>query len=189
MIDYINAYIKEQKYSINDNLDNLFNNLIDIFYDKTLESLNTIIFIMMDKYGYNPLEQNENIKKLVEIRTKQSKFREEIISRDLKCLITGDNYEICEACHIIPYCESKSFDIDNGLLFNKCFHKMFDTFKFSINSFDCIELTNKILLDLCYSNYHQYNGKKIKLTNGSKLLVKSHYEIFLNNNGISNKFL
>ena len=36
--------------------------------------------------------------------------------------------DVCEAAHIIPFCESNDqdcFDIDNGILLNKVLHKLF----------------------------------------------------------------
>ena len=56
---------------------------------------------------------------------------------------------------------------------------MFDNFMFSINSSECVEFSNEIILDQTYVNYHKYNGKELKLTNVSKLLIKKHYDKFL----------
>ncbi len=178
MLENINKYIDENYNLKNINFDILFVDLINLFYDGGEELLNLIIFIMIDRFGYDYQNQNDNIKNLVDSRTKQSKFREDIIKRDNICLITGDPNEICEACHIIPFSKSKSYDINNGLLFNKCFHKLFDLYLFSINSNDCVEFSKNIILNDKYKNYHKYNNKKINLTYESKILIKEHYNIF-----------
>ena len=119
---------------------------------------------------------------ITENRLEQSKFRETIIKRDKQCLISGDDSEICEACHIIPYNESKNCNSNNGILLNRCFHNMFDKYLFSINLNDEIEFSNKILNDNKYKNYHIYQNKKIKINNNDiRENLKIHYKKFIEN--------
>lgn len=67
----------------------------------------------------------------------QRKFREEVLKAyDYKCAITGesiqiDNYNntttyLLEAAHIIPYSDSGSFSVNNGISLSVQMHRMFD---------------------------------------------------------------
>ena len=48
---------------------------------------------------------------------------------------------VCEAAHIIPFSETLSFDVDNGILLNSILHKLFDKSYWSINPKTlCVEL-------------------------------------------------
>ena len=156
MLLEINNYIEELDINIDsiEELDILFNKLCDRYSFDSLNNINSIKFILLDRFGYNPLNRNNKIKSLCEERDGQNKFREKLILRDKHCLITMDNFEICEACHIIPYSENKTFKISNGLLLNRCFHKMFDKYMFSINEFDCLIFSPTILIN---KNYNLFN--------------------------------
>lgn len=66
-------------------------------------------------------------------RLSQSTFREKIIIRDKKCIISEESPIVCQAAHIVPYSECKSFNPENGLLLNACLHILFDKYLFSIN--------------------------------------------------------
>ena len=72
-----------------------------------------------------------------EIRTSQDKFREELINRDVKCVVT-QHFEKneCEACHIISVKDGGSYDLNNGLLINSIHHKTFDQNLWCINPDD-----------------------------------------------------
>ena len=122
MLEKINNVINDIELNTK-NPEKICLKLLEYFNDNKLETIYSIILVMVEKYNYNPLKNNNNIEKLVKERIGQAKFREEIIKRDKQCLITGDNYKICEACHIIPYCESKSFDIENGIVIKQDFGK------------------------------------------------------------------
>lgn len=180
IVTYINNlnYDFDKLYNL-EQLDILFERLVDKFSNNNENNINSIKFIMIDKFNYNPLTRIENIKKLCEERDGQNKFREELIMRDEKCLITGDNSEICEACHIIPYCDSKSFDIANGLLLNRCFHKLFDTYKISINSNNYLEFDENVQNEIGYNNYLIYNEKQININYDCREYLDIHYQKFL----------
>jgi hypothetical protein len=178
MLSDINNFIND--LMPNNNLNNMFMRLCDKFASDDFNNINSIKFVLADRFNYYPMEQDDITKKLCEEREKQQDFRQGLILRDRQCLITGDNYEICEACHIIPYSEKKSFDIANGLLLNRCFHKMFDNYLLSINPLnDNLEFSNRILDADYYHNYKNYNGKILKIHNETKEYLKSHYNIFL----------
>ena len=181
MITIINNYINslDNNFENLQQLDILFEKLCDKYSSNEINNINNIKFILFDRFEYNPMSRTEHIKKICEERDGQNKFREQIILRDKKCLITGDNCEICEAAHIIPYCESKSFEISNGLLLNRCFHKMFDKYMWSINSLGNLEFSNDILNDDYYDNYLIYNGIKLNFDNNCKKYLEIHYKKFL----------
>lgn len=184
MLCEINNFINNNL--MNNNLDDLFIRLCDKYSSDESNNINSIKFVLLDRFNYKPEYQNENIKKLCEEREGQNKFRQELIIRDGKCLITGDNPEICEACHIIPYSEIKSFDIANGLLLNRCFHKMFDNYLLSINSSDCIEFSNYLLNTENFDNYIVYNGIKLNIHDECKKYLEIHWNKFIEFNKFTN---
>lgn len=109
----------------------------------------------------------------------QNAFRDGLINRFNKCIISNMHFDVCEACHIIPFSESKSFDIDNGLLLNCILHKLFDNYEFSINPVD-------LIVEVCeksnnFDYLKQFNKKYIKsldIYTKTKELLKTHYGIF-----------
>ena len=187
MLLEINKYIDglEMKLDLLEQLDLLFNRLCDKYSSNESNHINSIKFILFDRFEYNPMERNEKIKKLCEERDGQNNFRDKLIKRDKNCLITSDNYEICEACHIIPYSELNTFNISNGLLLNRCFHKMFDKYMWSIDEYNCIIFSSNIIEKEHYKHYVCYNGKKINIQPECKKYLKIHMERFLELNKIS----
>ena len=141
---------------------------------------------MYDRFNYNPKERTEKIIRMCEEREFQKQFREEVIKRDRLCLITYDNSTICEECHIIPYSETKSYERENGILLNRCFHKLFDDYDLSINFDNCIEFSDKIKNLDSYYNYLKYENLKININTECRKYLNIHYNRFLENN-ISNK--
>ncbi|KAI9333112.1 hypothetical protein BDR26DRAFT_868608 [Obelidium mucronatum] len=83
---------------------------------------------------------------------KQSRFREYLMSRDTRCVLTGAQSDSCQACHIIswkyperdlaswianyrPFClrpDDDAFDVRNGILMRASFNMAFDSFLFTI---------------------------------------------------------
>ena len=109
-------------------------------------------------------------------RVSQIDFRKRIVDRDKICLISGFDASECEAAHIIPYSECKSYDSSNGILLNRCLHKLFDEFMFSINpaTFKIeIRKSNKLL------SINKYKNKIIKVPVGCIKNLKKHYEKFV----------
>lgn len=142
----------------------------------------TILFIAYDLYKYKP-EKDVVEKKLK--RQYQTKFRKELEKKYKKCIISKRNIAICEACHIVPFCDSdliKRYDINNGLLLSSDLHKLFDKHMFSIDNNNRIILSNKILKDESYEDYHKYHNKKIELDNGTMKNLKIHYAQFMEKN-------
>ena len=110
----------------------------DAQYNKLVEKYNKtyVDFALYVTYGTdsNKLSNSEICKKI--LQRHQKKFRNDIVERDTKCIITGSDEKYCEACHIVPYAESSNknkFNINNGLLLCKMIHDVFDKYQVSIN--------------------------------------------------------
>jgi hypothetical protein len=149
-----------------------FDKLIDI-YD--IELLN-YVFYNEKKYIHNKtFETNYR---------KDYKFKKEVIERYKSCIVTGKSIKICEVAHIVPFnkClnEISKYDPDNGLLLCNELHKLFDTetndFKINPDT-QCIEFIKDIMEDEGFQDYHQFNGKplKIKLNENSIRYLKQKY--------------
>ena len=164
--------------TIQEHQDTIFIQISDLYCPLDPSNITKIKFIMFDRFEYNLSTRPENIKKLCEERCGQNEFRKKIISRDKHCIITLDDPEISESAHIIPYSESKSFDISNGLLLNRCFHKMFDQYKFSINSNGIVEFCPDVLNSDNFYNYKKYHQMQIGVPDGCDKYLSVHYKRF-----------
>ena len=145
-------------------------------YEKMISiySKEKINFIMYNLFQYVYAETEEKEK-----RKDQQSFRQDVIERYETCLVTGCNYIVCEACHIIPHSdcnEDIKYDVNNGLLFRADLHKLFDNKKLKINPESLkVELSNDILTDISMNEYHQYNNKKINIHINSTDLLSQIY--------------
>ena len=172
--NYINC-----NYNINH--EELYNKLIEKYYNNNNNSIFIINFIMYDKFKYYPLNSpNPEIIKLAKERIGQTEFRYNIINRDKVCIITGDDADICEACHIIPFNECKNYNINNGILLNKNLHDMFDKYYFSFNN-NKIILSNKILNKKAFINYHKYHNNIINIPKECIENLNIHFNKFIKN--------
>ena len=110
-------------------------------------------------------------------RVSQIEFRKQIVERDKVCLISGFDSIECEAAHIIPYSECKSYAKSNGILLNACLHKLFDLYMFSINPLTLnVEVKSEITsLSIC-----KFAGKVIAIPKECIDSLKRHYEKFIN---------
>ena len=158
-------------------LDLIYEDLNMIYTNKYIDIIN---FVMLETYNYT-YEKKEN----KTVRTEQSKFREQLIARDKVCLISGDDRDICEGCHIVPYAECKTYNLNNGILLNNIFHTMFDSYNISFrhkknNEFTII-MKQHILDNISYKNYHLYHKKCILIDISCINNLKIHYKIFLTN--------
>lgn len=115
-------------------------------------------FIMYDLYRYQPDETYDDTSSMQNHRNGQIEFRDSLIGRYNSCMITGDESDICEACHIIPYNEYKNYDIDNGLLLTASLHKLFDKYALTIDAETHEVMIRDVVL---HKNYERYNGKKV----------------------------
>lgn len=180
MLTEIEEYINNNCETYN--YDKLYDLLINKF--KSEIELLEIKFILYDKFSY------KNINKKLRIqRDEQEEFREKLIELDKKCIISNDDPEQCQACHIIPLCESKSYDINNGILLNFNLHNMFDRYKLGFKfiknidkQFDSYQiiLSDKIKDKSGYENYKIYDNKEIKIRKGCRKNLQQKYDEFIN---------
>jgi len=151
-------------------IENIYNEMINSNY-----SYNDVVIYFFIKYYIN-ITTYDFAKK----RIGQTEFRNKLINRFNRCIITGS--DIFDACHIVPYSENTDMDVNNGLLLSKTYHDYFDkyiwsidpqTYKIKIN-FNLINKNDffiKILLDTdvqFLQDYPMINPYLIK-----------HYEQFL----------
>jgi hypothetical protein len=118
-----------------------------------------------------------------ETRLSQSTFREGLIQKYGKCIITDTNcLDELEAAHIIPYKEDKhNFFVSNGLLLKSNIHKTFDKYKWTINP-DTFMIEVKNNIDV--GEIKKYQGTKVNLNHSDLLLVnnlKKRYQDYLKN--------
>ena len=112
----------------------------------------------------------------------QEEYRNKLINRFEKCIISGMFDDVCEAAHIVPFSESDdqtSFDINNGLLLNRILHKLFDNYEISINP----NTLNIEILKTCknYEFIKIYEDKHIKILNDypeTCNYLNKHYQKF-----------
>jgi len=143
-------------------------------------------FIIYEKFGeeIEIEKQNETDQMIEQTKRKyQEIFRKNIIQKYKTCIITRDGELVCEACHIIPYCEAtlqQKYDIHNGLLLSASIHKLFDLYLLTINpQTKYVVIKNKIMRDIKYKRYWEYNGMKVDvLDSGTCMYLKNHFEIF-----------
>lgn len=170
---------------INDNYDNdhdkLYKKLLNIY--KSEIELQEIKYILYDKFSYKIVN-----KQLRDERDEQEVFRKKLIELDKKCIISDDDPEQCQACHIIPVCQSKSYDINNGILLNFNLHNMFDKFKLGMKFIKNIDkhydlyhiiLSNKIKDKSSYVNYKIYDDKEIKIRKECRKNLQKKYDEFI----------
>ena len=112
----------------------------------------------------------------------QNKYREDIIKRFNRCIVSDMDVEVCEAAHIIPFSDCENFDIDNGLLLNKILHTLFDNHRWSINPDRLrIEISSKCNDDI-YNIIKLYENKDITVLKPYPNIIKyltQHYNVFL----------
>lgn len=113
-------------------------------------------------------------------RMGQQEFRDGLFKMySNTCVISGNVCDVeLEAAHIVPYAESGSYDLSNGLLLTSTFHKTFDKYLWSINPTTlCVEVVpNKNVGEIS-----DHVGKKVNLKITPKLFanLSSHYSKFI----------
>ncbi len=133
---------------------------------------NCYTLVLVDK----PSDAIEKRKK----RMGQQEFRDGLFKMySNTCVISGNICDVeLEAAHIVPYAESGSYDLSNGLLLTSNFHKTFDKYLWSINPTTlCVEVApNKNV-----GNISDHVGKKVNLKITPKLFanLSSHYSKFI----------
>jgi hypothetical protein len=137
---------KIKRYGFDYKNEEIYEKLIDKFYsknenyndDKDDFIIDDIDFVFYDYLKINVYDL-KTIQEIKEKRISQSKFRKELINYYKFCIISGDNFNQCQACHIEPFKKSKNNNVENGLLLNYNLHNLFDKFELGfeyINEFD-----------------------------------------------------
>jgi hypothetical protein len=105
---------------------------------------------------------------LKEVRRKQMKFRQNLIDKYKRCIISGTPATMCEACHIIPFSistDQQKYDVNNGLLLDAGLHKLYDMHLIRINPHtSMIELHKDVLSNTEYKHLYRYNKQKLNLS-------------------------
>lgn len=146
---------------------------ISIFLSQGYEEPWIILYFIKHKLITN--DQMDQLTETIQ-RLSQAKFREQLVSRDKKCVISGYVADECEAAHIIPYSICKSCEISNGLLLNRCLHSLFDNYLFSINPDTLTICVSDNNMDLSINKY-----KDIPINIPTECIpnLKTHYNIFI----------
>jgi putative restriction endonuclease len=168
----------------------MVNNQLEFFLDNYV---NEIININLDDYkifnykskelfihhiNFLKLFYNINITHNSITRTEQSEFRNNLLKKYNKCVVTSDNCkEQLEACHIIPFSEGGDYNINNGLILTRNLHSTFDKYLWTINPNTLIiETKDGNIGDIC-----KYKNNKINININQELYknLLYHYNKFI----------
>jgi len=152
----LQQYIKSQDEIIYK--DELYKKMKDFGYDMVDELEDDLIFLLETLFTKCEIHGNKKERPAQEI------FREELLKKYKKCMITTDDTSTCEAqleaAHIIPFCQDMNNNsIDNGLLLKANIHKTFDRYYWTINP-DTLMVEVKNNVDA--GDIMKYRGKKIE---------------------------
>jgi predicted restriction endonuclease len=92
---------------------------------------------IVQKLKFPKLDLN---KYLTTIRSRSTQFRTKIIETYNNCALTNINNTLCDAAHILPYCDCndiEKYDTHNGILLSKNMHSAFDKNYFKIDEHTC----------------------------------------------------
>ncbi|MFQ9617805.1 MAG: HNH endonuclease [Clostridium butyricum] len=116
-------------------------------------------------------------KNMVNVRTGQSKYREDLKSIYRKCQICGiENNDLLVASHIKPYSISKldeAIDFDNGFLLCRMHDGLFDSGLISFNDDGTIIISNKLSVS-DRKKIKELEQSKIKVDEAQKKYLKYH---------------
>jgi len=143
-------------------LKEIYNELINYNY-----SYNDIVIYFMVKYYINITTYDFARKRIGQIE-----FRNNLIERFNRCIITGS--DIFDACHIVPFSEYQNMDVNNGILLTKTYHDYYDKYIWSINP-------QTFLIEI---NYDKISKDDFFI----KILLKTDLQ-FLNNYPLMNPYL
>jgi hypothetical protein len=113
------------------------------------------------------------------IRLTQTEFRNSLIEKYHKCIITqNETIEELEAAHIVEFRFNGDTDISNGLLLEANLHKTFDKYLWTINPDTLLVETKPNHIT---NSIKKYIGKKVNLSLNPILYtnLKKRYKIFL----------
>jgi hypothetical protein len=135
----------------------------------TREQCKNSLLLIFDIYFSKPINIdiiNEMLKKTNDrlYRGEQQKFRNDLINKFGKCIITGNNEIECEAAHIIDLDDEKlNYNINNGILLTGTLHTLFDKLVWCINpdTFN-IEVNYKYNnIEILINNFKHLNFKHL----------------------------
>lgn len=165
-------------YNLKDiDLNILYLDLLDKYNNKTLIDM---AFYDLFEYEYEYIQETIEER----IKRKDTQFRNQVIDKYKRCIITNKPLKYCQVAHIYPFSlsnETEKYDPDNALLLCSEFHIGFDHKEpdFIINpDLKCIELSEEILSDSTMSDYHKYHNKKIDITDKNIYYLKKKYNLF-----------
>lgn len=158
-------------------------------------NIDTSIFSQYEKFGYESkdifkidlefliLSYGVQITEHKKFRSGQEKFRDELINRDKTCVISANDYDECDAAHIVPLVKSNNYDIDNGLLLNKTLHDSFDKHYWCIDPHTLRVILNKSKLSDRKFSCTKYDNILVNIQPNKKMLknLKKRYEMFIEN--------
>ncbi|HII62980.1 MAG TPA: hypothetical protein HA279_05085 [Candidatus Poseidoniaceae archaeon] len=95
----------------------------------------------------------------IAVRRGQPAFRAKLLDLYGSCMVTKcSDFQVLEACHIIPYSISNDNSAENGLLLRADIHTLFDLKLITINK----QLTVRVSSELEDTIYRQLNGLRIR---------------------------
>ena len=174
-MDLLNQHLhklstENEIFSLNKN--NLLNQHKKFQYvDEEEMSLDLDILLKLKYTNFTEEIQTEERKK----RTKQEKFRDDLLKLYGCCVVSGSDCKIeLEAAHIIPVSENGIYENSNGIILKSNLHKTFDDYLWSINPDTfCIEIK-----DCEVGEIAKYVNKKLDVDFSIKPNLKKHYYKF-----------
>lgn len=160
--DICNNYSK-YNYITKKECELVVSNIFETVFDTVIDTEYTT------KYGV--IERRHNI------------FRKKISKLYNKCILTGSPLVMCEAAHIVPFCDSEpkmKYSAHNGLMLEAGIHKLFDKYLWTISPQGNVVVSDKIINNSRYKVINQYNNKHIKLNIGTMKNMLHHYNKFVN---------
>jgi hypothetical protein len=165
---------------------------IYILHKNSINNLTNEIYSEYISFGYESkdifkididfilLAYNIHITQNKKIRSNQDKFRDSLIKRDKSCIVSSNDFEECDACHIIPFSESNNFDIDNGILLDKSLHSSFDKNYWCIHPITLKVILNKLKIGKRNFSCVKYSNISVNIQLNEKMLknLQKRYNIF-----------
>lgn len=122
---------------------------------------------ILDYYFYtihNFIVDNTENKSLKEKRA-DYKFCQDVIKRDVNCIVTGRSILVCEVAHIFKYADSnihEKYDVNNGMLLCRDLHALYDNGHIMIDK-NIVAFDDVVMNDNSLADYHKYNNIQINL--------------------------
>jgi len=134
-----------------------------------------IDLVFYDLYNFEYIKIDEKEKR------QDSNYRKKVIEKYNTCMITGKPLKYSQVAHILPFTDSneeEKYDHENGFLLCADIHIGFDSkeLDFKINpDTSTFEVSSHILNDRSMEYYHQFNNKKLNLSEKNIYYLKKKY--------------